>query len=1073
MKKTIFPSDAVLRPALALMFPIAAFFLQWLFWSAIKPYIWFLFFPAVFFSSQVGGMAGGLAATILSAALASFFMDPPFSFLRGNSISLISVLVFLGMGWLFSLTHTRLARARKAADQALAASHLANEHLREANDEITRLYEKTRDLDALKTNFFANVSHELRTPLTLLLGPLARLRQAAGIDDDARAELLVMERNARLLHHHVCDLLDVAKLDAGRMELRYVRSDLAAVARFMASCFESLARDKSIRFRLALPDALPAALDPEKVRRILQNLLSNAFKFTPEGGEVAMRLEKRDALARLTVSDNGPGVPAAMRQAVFERFRQIDGGENRLHGGTGLGLAIAREFALLHGGDIVLDASPDGGARFVVTLPLDAPAGAVVEEAGTDSGQAAEVFLPETAAGRSAPPAQAAPAAEAPLVLVVEDNPDMNDYLGSILGGHYRIATAADGRDGLEKARALHPDLIVCDVMMPVLGGQDMVRELRRDTRLDDVPVVMLTAKADETLRRTLLREHVQDYMIKPFDAGELLARVSRLLADKDRHARDLWVSERRFQATFEQAAVGIALVAPDGRWLRVNRKLCDIVGYDQEEMAGMTFQDITHPQDLEADLGLAHQVLEGKIATYDKEKRYIRKDGSTVWVNLTVALVRDAAGNPDYFISVVEDIDRRKAVEEALRNSREELERAAEQATGLARRAEAANLAKSTFLANMSHEIRTPLNGLMGMMQLLKSTPLDAEQLEYADMAIRSGKRLTQLLGDILDLSRIEAARMALHRSPFRIDAVLDSVCETFAPLSREKNLPLRCEIAPDVPPTVVGDEMRVRQILFNLVGNAMKFTADGEVRVDVWALPGPADGRARLLFVVGDTGIGIPDDKLGAIGEAFTQVNDSYTRNQQGAGLGLAISRELTHLMDGTLTVESELDKGTRVYLMLPLALPTEADVRDEGAWPQPRPRQGPYRVLVAEDDRVNRLATARLLEKLGCRTTLVENGQEAVDAACREDFDCVFMDVQMPVVNGLEATRRIRQRGRTGLPIVAMTAYALSGDREKCLSAGMDDYIAKPIATEALAKALQRALRPAGDRPPGDGG
>ncbi|EHJ49063.1 multi-sensor hybrid histidine kinase [Solidesulfovibrio carbinoliphilus subsp. oakridgensis] len=1067
MEKT-FPRDLVSKGlVLAVVFPFLAFGLQWLFWGAIRPYIWFLFFPAVFFSSQVGGMAGGLAATVLSAMLASFFMEPRFSFLFGNPVSLISVLIFCGMGTLFSLTHSRLARARQVAEAALAASRDANAGLRAANEEITRLYEKTRELDALKTRFFANVSHELRTPLTLILGPLARRLEACA-DDAARADLRVMERNALLLHRHVSDLLDVAKLDAGRMETRYARADVARLARFMGSCFESLAREKRIRFTIAAPERLSAAVDVEKVRRILQNLLSNAFKFTPDGGAVDVRLEEDGDWVAMTVADNGPGVPPALRQAVFERFRQLDGGADRRHGGTGLGLAIAREFAVLHGGDILLDASPGGGASFTVTLPRKAPDGVVVHDAPEEMDAAAEAPVPpEPVPGLRRPARADGPPADAPLVLVVEDNPDMRDYLGGILGGRYRTAMASNGREGLEAALVLHPDLIVSDVMMPEVSGQDMVRELRRNAAMDDVPVVMLTAKADDELARTLIAERVQDYLVKPFDARELLARVGRLLADKGRHARNMWISERRFQATFELAAVGIALVSPQGRWLRVNRKLCDIVGYAAEEMVGMTFQKITHPEDLESDMALVQQVLGGVTNTYNREKRYIRKDGTVVWINLTVALVRDAAGAPDYFISVVEDIDRRKAIEEQLRLSKDDLERAARQATHLARRAEAANLAKSAFLANMSHEIRTPLNGLLGMMQLLKTTVLDEEQLEYADMAIRSGGRLTRLLGDILDLSRIEAERMALSLAPFRLADVFAAITETFAPLVREKGLPLACRAAPDVPGVLVGDEMRVRQILFNLTGNAMKFTEAGSVAVEVSSLASPDPGQARLLFTVADTGVGIPDDKIDTVGEPFTQADSSYTRDQQGAGLGLTISRQLTELMGGTLTIESEPGQGTTVYLMLPLGLP-EAAVLPAAAPAMALSRKSGCRVLLVEDDAVNRLAASRLLEKQGCEVVLAGNGVEAVAAAGREAFDCVFMDVQMPVMDGLEATRRIRAAGLADLPIVAMTAYAMSRDREKFLAAGMTDYIAKPVEAANLAKALRRAQAalPAGD-------
>jgi PAS domain S-box-containing protein len=1063
MEKSPLRSISSLRLTVAILLPFLAFGLQWLFWAAIKPYIWFLFFPTVFFSSQIGGMAGGLIATVLSAALASFFMEPRFSFLFGNPVSLISVMIFLGMGTLFSLTHARLSWAKQTTEQALAASREANDRLVAANEEITRLYEKTRELDELKTRFFANVSHELRTPLTLILGPLGTLLAGLDATAPARHDLEVIERNARLLYRHVSDLLDVAKLDAGRMEMRYTRGDVAHLTRFTASCFESLAREKRIRFGVAVPENLTAAIDAEKVRRIMLNLLSNAFKFTPEGGAVDVAVREDGDTIVLTVADTGPGVPEPMRQAVFERFRQVDGGVDRSHGGTGLGLAIAREFASLHGGDVTLSQSQGGGALLTLTLPRHAPPTAVIEDAPPDidmalGRQAAQELL---MAQCVTPAAAIGPPADAPLVLIVEDNPDMNDYLTGILGGLYRTATAVDGREGLEKALSLHPDLILSDVMMPILSGQDMVRELRRHRQMDDVPIVMLTAKADDELRRTLIREHVQDYLVKPFDSGELLARIRRLLADKIRRALDLSASERRFQATFDQAAVGIAHVAPDGRWLRVNQKLCAIVGYSAEEMTGLTFQAITHPDDLEDDLALVRQVLDGAIDTYNKEKRYIRKDGRTVWINLTVALVRDASGAPDYFISVIEDIDRRKAVEEQLRQSRADLEEAARQATLLVRRAEAANLAKSAFLANMSHEIRTPINGLMGMMQLLKTTDLDPEQREYVGMAISSGGRLTRLLGDILDLTRIEADHMTLYPAPFHPADILTAITETFAPLSREKGLPLTCRVEPGAPPVVIGDEMRVRQILFNLVGNAMKFTQTGEVRVEVSPLLPLPSGQARLLFTVSDTGIGIPDDKIGSIGEAFTQVDSSYTRNNQGAGLGLTISRQLTRLMGGSLLIDSEAGKGTTVFLMLPLSLPQAPEIPDAAQdWTIPRD-QPPVRVLLVEDDAVNQLGTRRLLEKFGCEVRAAGNGAEAVAAVGSGVFDCVFMDIQMPVMDGLEATRRIRESGLTALPIVAMTAYAMRGDRERFLAAGMNDYIAKPVGIQALATLLKRTV------------
>jgi PAS domain S-box-containing protein len=271
-------------------------------------------------------------------------------------------------------------------------------------------------------------------------------------------------------------------------------------------------------------------------------------------------------------------------------------------------------------------------------------------------------------------PADAPP--DAPLVLVVEDNADMCAFIADTLRPRYRVASARDGRAGLEQALALVPDLILADIMMPVMTGDAMVLELRKRPELTDVPIVMLTARADDDLRVKLLQAGVQDYLAKPFSVAELLARVDGLLAERRRRTGQLRQSEARFEATFEQAAVGIALVAPDGRWLKVNRKLCAIAGYSPEELLSKTFQDITHPDDLKADLDLMRRMLAREVDTRTLEKRYLRKDGSIVWINLTVSLVRKNDGEPDYFIAVIEDISTRKSAEAELKKRNAELER-------------------------------------------------------------------------------------------------------------------------------------------------------------------------------------------------------------------------------------------------------------------------------------------------------------------------------------------------------------------------------------------------------------
>ena len=388
------------------------------------------------------------------------------------------------------------------------------------------------DIDRAKTDFFSNVSHELRTPLTLILGPTETLLKQTELVADTRRQLEVIARNARTLLRHVNDLLDIAKLEAGKTAVSYAEVDVARLLRLAASHFESLATEQRIAFRVAAPEILLAQVDIEKVQRVLLNLLANAFKFTPKGGIVACRLESREYGVRILVDDSGPGVAPEFRDAIFERFRQAEEGAARQYGGTGLGLAIAREFLQLQGGTISVEKSPAGGARFVVELPLHAPPGVSVSDQGdfsAISGGQGGLFTAELTpiAGMKRDPGESS----RQLVLVIEDNREMNDFIAETLGAHYRVACAYDGAEGLVRALALKPALIVSDMMMPRMTGAQLVRGLRMHSVLDAVPIMMLTAKADDELRVTLLRDGVQDYLTKPFLPDELLARVANLLA--------------------------------------------------------------------------------------------------------------------------------------------------------------------------------------------------------------------------------------------------------------------------------------------------------------------------------------------------------------------------------------------------------------------------------------------------------------------------------------------------------------------------------------------------------------
>ena len=423
-----------------------------------------------------------------------------------------------------------------------------------------------------------------------------------------------------------------------------------------------------------------------------------------------------------------------------------------------------------------------------------------------------------------------------------------------------------------------------------------------------------------------------------------------------------------------------------------------------------------------------------------------LRRPTDAAIVDIHAVAEHDA--NRNIVFGIIQDISERKKSEESLL-------RATNQAN-------AANKVKSEFLANMSHEIRTPLNGVMGMLQLLNTTALDAQQKECLLAALQSSQRLSRLLSDILDLSRIDAGRLALQKSAFTVNEVRDSLAELFRVAAQEKGLGLEFFFRERMPPVLIGDENRLLQILFNLVGNAVKFTEQGGVRVEADVLAYTGSARVRILFSVSDTGIGIADDQLQGIFEPFTQAEGSYTRRFQGAGLGLSIVRKLVRLMDGGLAVDSAAGRGTTFYLSLPFTLPGAGPGQAEQPVPPARAATR-LRVLFAEDDQVSSISGKRMLEKFGHTVVAVADGRKALARLAEQDFDLLLMDVQMPVLDGVEATRRIRASGKAhaGIPIVAMTAYAMPGDREKFLAAGMDDYLTKPVEIEELDAVIRRVL------------
>jgi len=412
--------------------------------------------------------------------------------------------------------------------------HTINKQLQYANQNLAKL-------DQLKTDFFANISHELRTPLMLILGPVENLLADRLMSPEHNASLLLIKDNAKLLLKHVNDLLDIAKLEAGKMSLQYVNVDLVKLINRITALFEAHLKERQLGFYVDTPAQMYVEIDPDKIQRVLINLLSNAIKFTPVKTAVKLSLSQNNNYLRLIVEDRGAGVALHARESIFERFYQDENAGITNSTGTGLGLAIAREFVELHGGHISVDkAADEEGASFTVELPIKAPAGTAVQPMLADMHAAMHTRnLVEYSLYKGMGNAdeyvqtQSEPERDNPLVLVVEDNIAMNEFICDSLASSYRVINAFDGEEGLQKALDYHPQLIVTDIMMPNMSGVELVHAVRECSDLLTTPIIILTAKADDRLCVRMLGEGAQDYMIKPFSLSEFKARIANLLLMK------------------------------------------------------------------------------------------------------------------------------------------------------------------------------------------------------------------------------------------------------------------------------------------------------------------------------------------------------------------------------------------------------------------------------------------------------------------------------------------------------------------------------------------------------------
>ena len=934
--------------------------------------------------------------------------------------------------------------------------------------------EELAQIDRAKTAFFSNVSHEFRTPLTLILGPLddALNDRFEPLGAVQRQRIGATQRNALRLLKLVNSLLDFSRIEAGRVQASYVPTDLARLTADLASVFESAMAKGGLRYEIDLQDpGEPVWVDRDMWEKIVFNLLSNAFKFTLEGS-VHVALGRHDGMLRLSVRDTGSGIPQSELPRVFERFHRIEGTPGRTYEGTGIGLALIQELVRLHGGVISVHSVEGKGTRFDVDLPfghahlpqdriVDGGAQAVPapqQRMGAAFVEEALRWLPdaqETQAQRTqAPDSALRPAAPLPRILIADDNNDMRAYLKALLDPHAEVTVCADGEAAFAHLLRERPDMLLSDVMMPKLDGFGLIARIRAHEALQDLPVMLLSARAGEEAKVEGLRSGADDYLVKPFAAGELLARVQRQL----QHGR-----ERRLQlqvlAMRESYFHELVDVAPVMLWTTDENDMCTYLSRRWYEYTGRTFEqdqglgwlENVHPDDLPRTRD-AFLAATAAGAAFHVDYRLRRHDGTYRWFIDAGTPRFDEDGRRNGYVGTVTDVHARTEAEE-------ELQRMAQ---ALAEK----NRMQSEFLYTLAHELRNPLAPIRTGLELMRLNPSVAQSGNVQGMIKRQVDHMVHLVDDLLDMARLSEGKVELRRSQVRLDEVVEDAIEMSMPLvtAGEHDLSL---VLPELPLLLHVDRHRIAQVLSNLVNNAAKYTPRGG-RIAVQA----QSREGEIVLSVTDNGIGIATAMLPVIFDMYAQVHDNAGMAQGGLGVGLNLVKRLVELHGGQVRAESAgLGQGSRFTVSLPLQAMQASDAGSAPAAATAELQEAASLNILVVDDNIDAAQMLRsLLEMIGHAVTLAHDGASALAQARQGRPDAVFLDIGLPDQSGLEVALALRaMEGMRQAVLVALTGWGAADDRQRSSAAGFDAHLTKPANLEHVHAVLREVTARRGVTPP----